>query len=103
MAEKLNPALIRRVQPPGVPMGRREFLTMAGVTAATGILVSSGCGRDSGGGSSGPVGVASLLDTTGGLEFIGKPMTDATTFAVETINKNGGVLGRQIQLQNYDT
>ncbi len=30
-------------------------------------------------------------------------MTDATTFAIETINKNGGVLGRKLELAAFDT
>ena len=39
---------------------------------------------------------------SGGLDIYGKPMVDACTFAVEEANAAGGLLGRQIELINYD-
>ncbi len=85
-------------------LSRRDFLRLSASAALSGLFFSA-CGRGGGGvgSTSGPIKVASLLDTTGGLEIVGGPMTDATTFAIDTINKNGGVLGRKLELVAFDT
>lgn len=46
--------------------------------------------------------LVSILDQSGGLDIYGKPMVDATTMAVDEINAAGGLLGRQVELINYD-
>ena len=51
----------------------------------------------------GPVKVGSILDATGPLSLYGDPMVKATRLAVDTLNANGGVLGRQLELVAIDT
>ena len=46
--------------------------------------------------------VASIVDVSGGLDIYGKPMYNCINLAVEEMNKAGGLLGREIQLINYD-
>lgn len=47
--------------------------------------------------------VGSLLDASGPINIYGLPMIDATRFAVDDINGNGGVLGKQLKLVEFDT
>ena len=47
--------------------------------------------------------LGSVLDNSGNLDIYGKPMVMASTMAVEEINAAGGLLGRKIQLIQYDT
>lgn len=49
-----------------------------------------------------PIKVASILDLSGGLDIYGKPMADALNLAADEINRAGGLLGRPIQMINYD-
>jgi branched-chain amino acid transport system substrate-binding protein len=46
--------------------------------------------------------VAGIHDTSGGLDIYGKQMVATMDLAVNEINAAGGVLGRKIQLINYD-
>ena len=82
-------------------MSRRQFLWGSG--AALGTLGLAACGI---GGtttqSGGPIAVGSILDGTGGLNIYGTVMIDATNFAIDEINKKGGVLGRQLKLTAFD-
>ena len=82
-------------------LSRRQFLWSSG--AALGTLGLAACGI---GGtttpSGGPVPVGSILDGTGGLNIYGTVMIDSTNFAVDDINKKGGVLGRQLKLTAFD-
>jgi urea transport system substrate-binding protein len=82
----------------------------AAILVAAAALVAAGCGQKSGGGGGGdqsadqkgPIVVGSILDATGPLNIYGKPMTDATRFAIDDINAHGGVLGRKLKLVFYD-
>ena len=47
--------------------------------------------------------LGSVLDNSGNLDAYGKPMVQATTMAAEEINAAGGLLGRKIQVVQYDT
>ena len=77
-----------------------------------GLLVITGCGskaEDTKAGdtkntqeNSEPITVGSILDVTGPINVYGITMNDATKLAVDDINKNGGVLGRQLKLASYD-
>jgi urea transport system substrate-binding protein len=46
--------------------------------------------------------VGSILDATGPINVYGVPMIDATKMAIDDINANGGVLGKQLELVEYD-
>ena len=50
-----------------------------------------------------PVKVGSLLDLSGPFGSTGQPMFDAIRIAVDEVNAAGGLLGRKIELTNYDT
>jgi branched-chain amino acid transport system substrate-binding protein len=50
-----------------------------------------------------PIKLGCLMDGTGPLSLEGKPMIQTTEYAVDQLNKAGGVLGRQIKVITYDT
>ena len=73
--------------------------------AASLLLVATACGGGGAGGDAdgdGPIKVGSILDETGPLNIYGTAMADATELAIQDINENGGVLGRQLELVSYD-
>ena len=47
--------------------------------------------------------VGSLLDKTGPINIYGNPAIAGTEYAVAEINANGGLLGKQLDLIQYDT
>src|SRR6202051_655464 len=75
---------------------RRQFLGTAAALAGASALSAPAFAAD-------PIKVGSLHDLSGGLDIYGKPMVDALTLAIEEANAAGGLLGRQLQLVNYDT
>lgn len=86
----------------------KNGLLLAGGVALAGT--ASGCGLFEGGGSSGqsgtgtgPLKVASMFDLTGNLNIYGVPQLAASKLAIEAINADGGVLGRQLELVSYNT
>jgi branched-chain amino acid transport system substrate-binding protein len=50
-----------------------------------------------------PIKLGSVLDNSGNLDAYGKPMVMATLLAAEEINAAGGLLGRKIEVKQYDT
>ena len=75
---------------------RRQLLGSAAALAGASALSAPAFAAD-------PIKVGSLHDLSGGLDIYGKPMVDALTLAIEEANAAGGLLGRQLQLVNYDT
>jgi branched-chain amino acid transport system substrate-binding protein len=75
---------------------RRQLLGSAAAFAGASVLSAPAFAAD-------PIKVGSLHDLSGGLDIYGKPMVDALTLAIEEANAAGGLLGRQLQLINYDT
>lgn len=47
--------------------------------------------------------LGSVLDNSGNLDIYGKPMVLATKLAAEEINAAGGLLGKQVEVIQYDT
>lgn len=76
---------------------RREFIAGAGSAALAGAVPLPAFAAGA------PIKLGTLLDNSGNLDLYGKPMSMATTMAVEEINAAGGLLGRKIQLIQYDT
>ncbi len=76
---------------------RREFLTAAGAASVASSLPRAvyAQGKD--------IKLGSVLDNSGNLDIYGKPMVMSTQLAVEELNAAGGLLGRKIQLVQYDT
>jgi branched-chain amino acid transport system substrate-binding protein len=73
-------------------------LTAAGSTAvAAAVPLRYGLAQ------SAPIKLGSILDNSGNLDIYGKPMVMATAMAVEEINAGGGLLGRKIDLKQYDS
>lgn len=85
---------------------RSRSRTALAVTTVALMLTTACGGSESSSGSAdggtGPLKVGSILDETGPLNIYGTAMADATELAVKDINKNGGVLGRQLELVSYD-
>jgi urea transport system substrate-binding protein len=89
------------------PLGLRStWRARMGVAASSLLLFTAACGGGGGGAQAdnddGPIKVGSILDETGPLNIYGTAMADATELAIQDINDNGGVLGRQLELVSYD-
>ncbi len=81
-------------------LSRRDALNTvlfaAGSTlAAPAIMRHAALGAD-------PIKVVGIHDASGGLDIYGQPMIACLDFAVDELNAAGGLLGRPIQLINYD-
>ncbi len=79
---------------------RRRFMQQAGVAAAATVAAPfvmrhAALGAD-------PIKMAGIHDASGGLDIYGLPMIKTLEFAVGEINEAGGLLGREVQLINYD-
>jgi branched-chain amino acid transport system substrate-binding protein len=73
-----------------------------GALLSVGLLGIGACGGASGQSGSGPIKVVSINDATGALNAYGLPMGAAARLAVDDINKHGGLLGRQVELDELD-
>jgi urea transport system substrate-binding protein len=78
-------------------ISRRTLLNAAGATALTAGMPLRRAFAD------GPIKLGAIQDNSGVLDGYGKPMVMATAMAVEEINAAGGLLGRQIELKQYDS
>ena len=78
-------------------ISRRNALQSAigGALAAPFVLRHAALGAD-------PIKVVGIHDASGGLDIYGQPMIACLDFAVDEVNAAGGLLGRQLQLTNYD-
>jgi branched-chain amino acid transport system substrate-binding protein len=76
---------------------RRDFLTAAGAATVASTVSRAAFAQGK------PIKLGSVLDNSGNLDIYGKPMVLATQLAVEDINAGGGLLGRKVQLIQYDT
>ena len=72
---------------------RTALLAGAAFLAAVGTAHSQGA----------PIKIGSFLAATGGASFLGDPEMKTLKLYVDLINKQGGVLGRQLELVAYDT
>jgi len=82
------------------PINRRSalktvLLAGAGTLAAPMIMRHAALGAE-------PIKVVGIHDASGGLDIYGKPMIACLDFAVAELNAAGGLLGREVQLINYD-
>jgi branched-chain amino acid transport system substrate-binding protein len=76
---------------------RRDFLTAAGAATVAASLPRRAFAQNK------PIKLGSVLDNSGNLDIYGKPMVIATKMAVKDINAAGGLLGRKVELTQYDT
>ncbi|MEQ1942637.1 ABC transporter substrate-binding protein [Mesorhizobium sp. VNQ89] len=79
-------------------VNRRTLLKLAGAGAAASVgpfyLRSAGAADT--------IPVAAIHDASGGIDIYGRPMINCVNLAVEELNAAGGVLGKKIDLVNYD-
>ena len=73
--------------------GSAAGLTIIGSTIPFELVLAQGA----------PIRLGSVLDNSGNLDGYGKPMVMATTLAAEEINAAGGLLGRKIEVKQYDS
>jgi len=78
---------------------RRHFIATASSVATVGSALPLRYALAQGG----PIKLGSVLDNSGNLDAYGKPMVLATQLAADEINAAGGLLGRKIQVVQYDT
>jgi branched-chain amino acid transport system substrate-binding protein len=78
---------------------RRNFLKLA---AAGAVTASAGPWFIKDLSAQETIKVVGIHDASGGLDIYGRPMIDCLNYVVEQINADGGLLGRKIQLINYD-
>lgn len=70
-------------------------LAVAGAAMASALTLGSAFANE-------PIKLGSVLSVTGPAAFLGDPELKTLQMYVEKINKEGGVIGRQIQLVHYD-
>ena len=78
-------------------ISRRTLLNGAGATAVAAAMPLRRALAE------GPIKLGAIQDGSGVLDAYGKPMIKATAMAVDELNKAGGLLGRQIELKQYDS
>ncbi len=78
-------------------ISRRTLLNGAGATAVAAAMPLRRAFAE------GPIKLGAIQDGSGVLDAYGKPMIKTTAMAVDEINKAGGLLGRQIELKQYDS
>jgi branched-chain amino acid transport system substrate-binding protein len=72
---------------------KRVLGLAAGLALAAGLTVAS---------AAEPIRIGSVLSSTGPAAFLGEPELKTMQLYIERINKEGGVLGRPLQLVHYD-
>jgi len=77
-------------------LSRRSFLLATGAGAIGALPWAPGYAADT-------IKLGSVLDNSGNLDIYGKPMVLATSMAVDEINEAGGLLGKQVEVIQYDT
>ncbi len=73
----------------------KKLMHYLGALAAAGGLLAAAQAAD-------PIRIGSVLSVTGPAAFLGDPELKTLQLYVERINKDGGVLGRPLQLTSYD-
>lgn len=77
--------------------GMRKLAALAGIALAA-LLTFSACGTQSTSGSSAPIKIGVSISTSGDFSDDGKALEQGYQLWAEQVNKNGGLLGRQVQL-----
>jgi urea transport system substrate-binding protein len=83
-------------------ISRRDMLrlSLVGAGAALSGQLRSVWAADAAGGE---IHVASMFDLTGNLNIYGVQAMNVSKYAIDSINKSGGVLGKRLVLHAYDT
>ena len=78
---------------------RRSLLAGAGAAVTTSL---AGCALGGGGGGSDTIKLGVLEDQSGNFALVGSPKHKASILAIEEINENGGIDGKQIEYDDPD-
>jgi branched-chain amino acid transport system substrate-binding protein len=78
---------------------RRSLLAGAGAAVTTSL---AGCALGGGGGGSDTIKLGVLEDQSGNFALVGSPKHKASILAIEEINENGGIDGKQIEYHDPD-
>ena len=78
---------------------RRSLLAGAGAAVTTSL---AGCALGGGGGGSDTIKLGVLEDQSGNFALVGSPKHKASILAIEEINENGGIDGKQIEYYDPD-
>lgn len=78
----------------------KRFASTIGAIALTCCAISAG--PSSASETSGPIKIGSVLSLTGAASYIGEPMHQTLEMYIEKANAEGGILGRKLQLIQYD-
>lgn len=82
--------------------GRRTFLKQAGIAAA-GATGLAGCLDLGGGGGGGPITIGSVGTFSGPYASLGNSQREGAQLAIEQVNDEGGVMGRELELVIRDS
>ncbi len=77
---------------------RRNFLKLA----AAGTIAGPGAFWLPEAQATDAISIAGIHDASGGIDIYGRPMSNCLTLAIDELNAAGGLLGRPLQLANYD-
>jgi branched-chain amino acid transport system substrate-binding protein len=80
----------------------KRALAAAGIAAATILTVTACSSGGGGGGADDPIVIAHVGDYSGDYSFYDVPIRDGLEIAVEEINAEGGIEGRQVELITTD-
>ncbi|WP_435196804.1 ABC transporter substrate-binding protein [Natronomonas sp. EA1] len=80
-------------------VGRRSFLAAAGAGATAAL---AGCSSLGGGGGGGPIKIGGVYLLSGIAEALGAASRAAAEVAVDTVNEEGGINGRQVEIMFRD-
>jgi len=80
-------------------VNRREFLAVAGAGGATAL---AGCGGLGGGGGGEPIRIGGIYLLSGLAEALGAGSEAAAEVAVDAINEEGGINGRDVEIEVRD-
>lgn len=90
-----NPAKLTQV-----PVSRRMVLKGAAIASGAALLSAPAVLRAA---AQDEIQVASMFDLTGNLNIYGVQQMNVSKYAIEAINAGGGVLGKKLVLNAYDT
>jgi ABC-type branched-subunit amino acid transport system substrate-binding protein len=84
---------------------RRSVLKLAGASGVVGVSSISGCTGvlSGGGGSSGPIRLGTAFPYTGPYSEEANTQKQGVDLAVQEINNNGGLMGRDVEVIDRDT
>lgn len=85
-----------------IRLSRRRFLTAASTVALAATVPACGGGSGSTSASAGPYRVYVSTDMSGPTKSFSQPIGTGLKIAAERINKAGGILGRQVEVEEVD-